>query len=254
MPDSRSHRGAHPEDVGDFSVDSSAALRRAARELSFLLGHDYAPDASLKLVGDHHQLTARQRKAVARAACSEAARTLRAARRVTVAALRGRVLSVDGFNCLITVEAMLSRAPLFRGRDGALRDLASVHGTYRTVQETERAARSLVCLLAESGVREVRVLLDRPVGNSGRARALLAEAFVRAALPAEVVLSDSVDRELVRTGDVVASSDSWILDRAQAWVDLPAALLTQQTEPPWLIEFDSPGDEDGARSSHPDEP
>ncbi|MDB4975298.1 MAG: hypothetical protein JWN48_3639, partial [Myxococcaceae bacterium] len=175
MPDSRTHRGAHPEDARDFAIDRHDALRSAALELSYLLERRYAPEASLKLVGDHHQLTVRQRKAISRAACGEPARARRAQTQLALAQLGGRALAVDGFNALITVEAMLSGAPLFRGRDGALRDLASVHGTYRAVQETERAAVLLVELLADSGASALSVLLDRPVGNSGRTRALLEE-------------------------------------------------------------------------------
>jgi hypothetical protein len=240
MPDSRNHRGAHPDDARDFGPDAVGSLRAAVVELSYLMERHYAHDASLKLVGDHHQLTVRQRKAVSRGACSDSARTGRSARRVQVEQLRGRTLAVDGFNCLITMESSLSGAPLFRGRDGALRDLASVHGTYRSVDETLPAATRLVELCARQDVARALILLDRPVGNSGRTRALFEQACDAAELPAEVLLSDSVDRELVACGargSVVASSDSWILDRAEAWVDLPLALLATSESAPWLIDF-----------------
>ena len=57
MPDARSHRGAHPEDVRDFAVGRHEVLRTAAAELSFLLARDYAPDASIKLGGAQGCLT-----------------------------------------------------------------------------------------------------------------------------------------------------------------------------------------------------
>ena len=237
MPDSRSHRGAHPEDARDFAPGAVPVLRVAAGELSFLLGRGYAVDASLKLVGDHHQLTARQRKAVARGACPDETQRARKGRHSTMAQLCGRALAIDGFNCLITVEAMLSGAPLFRGRDGALRDLASVHGSYRAVAETEAAAAALTGLLARVAPSHVQILLDRPVGNSGRTRDLLETSCASAQLEAEVALHDHVDRALVSGGRVVASSDAWLLDHAAGWVDLPMALLDTQPTSPWLIDL-----------------
>jgi hypothetical protein len=237
MPDTRNHRGAHPEDARDFASNAHAALRAAVRELSFLFEHAYAPESALKLVGDRHQLTARQRLAVLRAACGESAERGRRERRVQAAQLAGHRLALDGFNCLIGVEAMLAQAPLFRGRDGALRDLASVHGSYRSVLETERAADLLLGALARHRVAAAEIVLDRPVGNSGRTRALFAQRADSHAFPLEVRLSDHVDAELAASPDVVASSDSWILDRARAWVDLLAIVAHDEALAPWVIDL-----------------
>ncbi len=237
LPDKRQHRGAHPNDARDFASEHHATLREAAFELSWLLGRNYSERAALKLVGDQHQLSARQREAIMRGACSEQARSGRLARRLEVADLRGAMLGIDGFNCLITLEVMLSRGPVFAGRDGALRDLASVHGTYRRVAETEPAIQLLVDALVGWGVSSVHVLLDKPVGNSGRLRGLLQAALERTTLQSSCELSERVDRKLVQLGCAVASSDAWILDHARAWIDLPALLAAQQGFPLWRVEL-----------------
>jgi hypothetical protein len=223
MPDVRSHRGAHPEDARDFRPEVEPTLRRAVEELSYLLTREYGETAALKLVGDRYQLTTRQRSAVLRGACSDAGLAARRARRVEGAALAGAQVAVDGFNCLITVEAMLSGAPLFIGRDGALRDLASVHGSYRRVQETERALGLVASELATLSVRHVTVQLDRPVGNSGRVRALYASCLDTHGIAHDVRLSDHVDRELIELALPVVSSDGYILERAP-WFDLAGRL------------------------------
>lgn len=222
MPDSRGHRGAHPEDERDFAPSARARLVAAARELSFLLSHAYSPDASLKLVGDHHQLTARQRKAVQRASGARSALRARQLRAVSSAQLAGQRLALDGFNCLITVEAMLGKAPILRSRDHVLRDLSSVHGTYRTVAETERAIALLLATLTRARAAQVEVLLDRPVGNSGRTAALFAQRARELPFPLHVELADRVDPYLANCDAIVATSDSWILDRAARNLDLPA--------------------------------
>jgi hypothetical protein len=237
VPDTQSHRGAHPEDARDFAPAAEPRLRAAARELSFLLTHDYAAQAALKLVGDHHQLTARQRKAVQRASASDSAIAGRRARRIAGAQLTGQKLTLDGFNCLITVEAMLAGAPLLRCRDHVLRDLASVHGSYRSVHETERAVDLMLDTLARRALAEAHVLLDRPVGNSGRTRALFEQRAASRSLPVRVSLAERVDPELAGSADIVASSDSWILDRVARSLDLPALVAEDAGLSLWLVDF-----------------
>jgi len=227
MPDTRSHRGAHPQDAADFAPHSQRVLAQACSELSWLLTRDYSEAAALKLVGDHHQLTARQRLAVLRGACRDQALVTRQASRVTPEGLAGVELGIDGFNCLITLESMLSGAPVFVGRDGVHRDLASVHGTYRRVQETLPSLEALRDTLVQLRVGCVIFYLDRPVSNSGRLRVLIEQSFTSSAVPTSVALHDSVDPVIVRERSIVGSSDSWVIDHAARWVDLPA--LVAQT-------------------------
>src|SRR5215213_2775070 len=136
MPDVRHHRGPHPEDRSLFGPDWEGRLRTAVSDLSWLLSRDYASPSALKVVGDRYGLTARQRTAVMRCACTDEARAGRLAREVSVAALAGRRLWIDGYNVLTTVEAALAGGVVIVGRDGAWRDMASMHGTWRRVEET----------------------------------------------------------------------------------------------------------------------
>ena len=66
------------------------------------------------------------------------------------------------------MEVALAGGLLLRGHDGALRDLASVHGTYRTMRDTPRALMALGAVLAALHVQTVRFVLDAPVSNAGR--------------------------------------------------------------------------------------
>src|SRR5262249_37142935 len=144
MPDRRQHRGPHPDDAALFGrPDVLHTLRLAAGDLAWLLGRQYAPTAALTLVGNHYQLHARQRQALARAVAAPAVAGARRQRQVLAAVLAGTSLYVDGFNQLITIEVALSGGLILRGHDGALRDLASVHGTYRTITETPTALQAL---------------------------------------------------------------------------------------------------------------
>jgi hypothetical protein len=230
------HRGPHPADDHLFAPQWVPVLRRATAELSWLLTRGYPPSATLKLVGDRYALTERQRWAVGRAACPDAQRTGRAAKQLLPSGLGGRPVSIDGFNLLITLETALSGGVVLRGRDGALRDLSSIHGTYRAVQETDRAIQLAATALLALRPGPVRWLLDQPVSNSGRLAARLRELGPALGLPwtAEVVMNP--DRELAETTDVVVTSDSVVLDRAGAWLNL-AALALEPAPPRWLLDL-----------------
>src|SRR3954463_8050935 len=132
MPDSRRHRGAHPEDHRLFGDDQVEDLRKAVRDFSLLLSKEYATPSALKLVGDHFNLTERQRTAVQRASCSDEAMKIRRQSEISLEQIANQPLLIDGYNILTTLETALSGGAIFACRDGCFRDMASIHGTHRS--------------------------------------------------------------------------------------------------------------------------
>src|SRR5215216_3745694 len=100
-PDSRQHRGAHPRDRELFDAGRLAILRQATSDLSWLLSRGYALKSSLKLAGDRHNLTDRQRLAISRAACSDEQKERRKKTCLAFESLRNQRLMIDGFNLVI---------------------------------------------------------------------------------------------------------------------------------------------------------
>ncbi len=221
MPDTRKHRGPGPQDPIYFGPDARADLTAAVSDLSWLFSRGYADASALKLVGDRYKLVERQRIAVLRSACSDAALASRRSREIGTAALRGQALRIDGFNLILTLESALGGGVILSCRDGSYRDLASVHGTYRKVDETRPALELAARYLAEWGAGPCTWLLDSPVSNSGRLAGLIRE--VNPDWIAEVV--PNPDAVLVQPGDLVASADSMILDNCGEWVSLARALV-----------------------------
>lgn len=220
MPDRRTHRGLHPEDPQLFDAENLPRLRAATCDLSWLLERAYAVNSALKLVGDRYQLTARQRAAVLRSACPEPKVRARRARQLSPAELRGERLCIDGFNVLTTLEVALSGGVLLIGRDGVMRDIAGVHGSYRRVAETPKAIALLGQLTQGWGVAECAFYLDQPVSNSGRLRALLIDAARQQKLPWSATVVPDPDVVLMRSVHVVASADAQILDADVRWTNL----------------------------------
>lgn len=237
MPQRQLHRGQHPEDAKLFDAKQLPVLCRAVTDLSFLLSRGYAEKAAQKLVGDHYQLDVRQRRAVLGASCTENSIARRRAHEASAAALAGCNLHVDGYNILIVIECALSEGVLLRGRDGCVRDLASIHGSYHAVEETLPAVRLLGNAIANLHVAHTRWFFDAPVSNSGRLRALfLGEAEARG-WPWSVELTSNPDRDLAVSRDIVATSDSWILDRAEHWFNLAAAAFTLLSPRPRVLDL-----------------
>lgn len=225
MPDTRSHRGPHPEDERLFAPDAWPRLRQAMADFCWLLGRHYAAPSALKLVGDRYQLAARQRTAIERAACSDAQAAERQARRVGPEQLAGRPLWLDGYNVLTTIEAALAGGVILAGRDGAYRDMASMHGSYRKVAETRPALELLGRAGAAFGAQPWVWYLDRPVSNSGRLKRVMEEVAAAHGWPWRVELVPNPDPLLAAASEIVATADSAVLDRCRAWFNLAGEVI-----------------------------
>lgn len=237
MPDRRRHRGAAPEDAKIFAPDAVLRLRRAVEELSWLRSRGYPRDSSLSLVGNRHALVKRQRAAVGRASCSDDERSGRRARCLQAVALAGREIWIDGYNVLTTVESALAGGVVLCCRDGFLRDMASMHGSWRRVEETKPALRRIDAVLRELEPCAVRWLFDEPVSGSGKLKGMLRELFPSS----RVDLVRDPDRDFhqahARGLDiVVASADSGVLDCGVTSVGL-AALVVAEIEGAWLVDL-----------------
>jgi len=237
MPDKRTHRGPHPSDAKLFVPAAISDLRSALADFSLLLTKGYAEKSALKLVGDKFSLTERQRQAIMRSACSNQQLTSRRQREVKLAELGGRDIVIDGYNVLITIEAAMSGACVFKGRDGCFRDLASIHGTYRKVTETIPAVQLIGKFLQEHNVDNCLWLLDSPVSNSGRLKKLIGELAQENNWNWKIELSLSPDAELIKTDLTAASSDSVVLDGCKSWVNLARAIIEEKLPKAHLVDL-----------------
>jgi hypothetical protein len=240
MPDKRTHRGAHPEDAELFSAKHVANLRLAVADYSLLLSKGYAPKSLLKLVGDRFSLTDRQRLAVMRCGCSDSQLEIRRANEVNVSELEAEPIVIDGYNVLITTEAALSGAPIFRSRDGCYRDLASIHGSYRKVTETIPAIEIVAGCLNGIGVSSALWLFDSPVSNSGRLKTIIGSLAEENGWPWEIELLPNPDKKLIETDMTAATSDSDVLDKCGKWTNLTAYIIAAAIPDAQIIDLSTP--------------
>lgn len=243
MPDKRKHRGKHPADDRLFAESQHEPLRTAVADYSWLLTRGYAVDSALKLVGDRYDLTVRQRMAVRRSGCCDSSLDGRASKRIASTDAAGRPVGIDGYNLLITIESALSGGVVLIGRDGCYRDLASVHGTYRKVEETVPALTMILDHIAALKTPRIDWYLDRPVSNSGRLKALIAglieSRIARDARHAKwnIELVNDPDSALKSYPGLIVSSDSVILDACGAWLNLGGEIIDAHVPSAWRIDL-----------------
>jgi hypothetical protein len=172
-----------------------------------------------------------------RSSCSDEQRANRKSRRLDINQIAGQVIAIDGYNVLITTEAEMSGGLIFRGQDGCCRDLASIHGTYRKVSETQPAIELIGEFLQQIGIGEALWLLDSPVSNSGRLKTTLRELAERNNWNWQIDLVTSPEAALIKGERIVASSDSVILDKCGRWVDLAGEIIKNRLPEAKIIDL-----------------
>lgn len=221
-------RGYVPEDERNFSAEAVEKMRTASRHISWLLDEGYDLKQATVFVGNHFLLSERQRLAIMRSVASRQQILERKRKQVSIEALTGKEVWIDGFNIIITLEVLLSDSLLFVCMDEAVRDLAALRGTYRLIPETTEAVMMLFDVLQEARVSKVNILLDEPVSNSGRLKILIAEtAEGNYAFDLNIQICRDVDRTLYQK-EYVITSDSVILDHCVSWANLTAECMKRK--------------------------
>ena len=221
-------RGYVPEDEKFFSPDAIEKMRTASRHIFYLINEGYNLKQATVFTGNHFQLSERQRLALMRSLASRHQLAERKRKLAAADELAGKDVWIDGFNTIITLEVLLSDSLLFSCMDGTVRDLAALRGTYCPIPQTPEAVKLMFDVLQEAFVREVNILLDQPVSNSGRLKTLIADvAEGDYSFHTDITILKDVDRQLYGKERVI-TSDSIILDHCISWVNLTAECMKRK--------------------------
>jgi len=151
------------------------------------------------------------------------------------AAKEGR-LYIDGFNLIITLEVALSGSLVILGKDGVLRDLAGLRGTYFLIDQTDVALDLIGETFKELSIPGAVFYLDAPVSNSGRLRSRILKHAEKWHIPVTVELVPNSDLVLSKMSRVV-SGDSIILDQCSSWFNLSRKIVTDLIKDAWVVTF-----------------
>ena len=229
-------RGFDPDDIRQFSDEALPLLQTAQEEMCWLMNRGYPMGSVTELVGGHHQLTARQRIALQRATATERQCAIRQATQMSMSEARGRLVLIDGFNLIITLEVALSGSILILGMDRVIRDLAGLRGTYRLITQTEQAIALIGQSLAELDVSEALFYLDANVSNSGRLRRMILDKAVTWMTPVSAELVPNADTCL-KGKPLIVTGDSFVIDACQSWINLSARIVMDKIPNAWIVQL-----------------
>ena len=199
----------------------SSELLEAYRDFKYLLNRGYRKRVALDFVANHYRLTLKRRHFLARCVFSDAEIEERRKKIVDARFLRGRVIGIDGFNVLITLESLIEgRAILCE--DGLVRDLKYQKG-YRTSERTGSRIEMLASFLSKLKPEEAVFFYERAISRSGEIARLTEEALLRYGVKGKALAVKSPDFEL-RKFETVATSDVGIISKAGHVFDLPHAV------------------------------
>lgn len=229
-------RGTEPQDGKFFGKEALDKLGFAQEEIRFLIDRGYPIKPVVKLIGDHYQLSTRQRLALTRSTCTTQAEKLRREKSLSLQEMKNQTIFIDGFNVIITLEVALSGGIILKGQDNIMRDLAGLRGTYRLIDKTELALVLLGKVLDELGVKEVYLYLDAPVSNSGRLKQKIFEQSVNWKVKVQVEVVNNPDT-LLSNKEHVITGDAIILDRCKSYFNLVAYIIEEYICEAWIIQI-----------------
>ncbi|MEM2907605.1 MAG: DUF434 domain-containing protein [Candidatus Hadarchaeales archaeon] len=205
----------------------SRELKRAIKDLRYLLNRGYPRESAVSFVSNHYRLPLSQRHLLTRCVFSDAEAAANRAKAVDMASVRGKSLGVDGYNVLITVESILTGKPIVMCDDGYVRDLRAIFGKYRKSPATSKALKTVLMTVSEARPSEVYILFDGQVSRSGELAAEVRGLLERTGLEGSAKAVKGVDFQL-RGFDVAASSDRAVIERARSIWDIPGEILKRK--------------------------
>jgi hypothetical protein len=193
-------------------------------DLRFLLNRGYNRATAVRTVANRYRLPKADRHILMRAVFSENEAEEHRMKRVDIADINGRKVTVDGYNVLITVESGLKGKELFLSDDGFVRDVAATFGKYRFSNVSEKAIELILKGLERNSPSEVNFIFDSQVSFSGELCRLIRAKMSEIGLKGNAKTSDNADYEIILSRGIVCSSDTAIIKKADKLLDLPRHL------------------------------
>lgn len=228
-------RGYVPTDEKEFKGDNLNKLYKSSEDLLYLLKRGYKIKGASTFVGNHYLLSERQRLALVRGISKNDDIKIRKDKEVNNFSVT-KVIHIDGFNTIITLEVALSNSLIIKSMDETIRDLAGLRGTYSVIDKTEIAIKLIGDFLLEHKIEKAIFYLDKPVSNSGRLKIKILEIFESLELEIEVVNIDNVD-SVLKSKENVVSSDAIILDNCISWINLNKYIIEEKISNDNYIDF-----------------
>lgn len=199
----------------------------AAEDLRYLLSRGYGRISAVKFVGDKYKLDKPQRLLLYRGVYSPEGAAAHRKKLVGTNDVQQEKLSVDGFNVLLTVNSELKGIPNYLSDDGFVRDVSEIHSS-ATKANLSKPVQLTISALKDLEVAKVYIIFDRLISKSGELSKQVFEELRANSVAGESLTAESADFEVLKRGEIAASSDSIIIDKADRVFDLAAYVITRK--------------------------
>jgi hypothetical protein len=198
-------------------------LRDAVCDLRYLLERGYKRKAAVDYVSNRYRLPTADRNLLLRAVYPRVEAAEHRRKLVGAPDIRGEEVLIDGYNVLITVEALLQGRTLVLCDDGYLRDTSAVYGKYRIDEGTLSALDAILGFLKKYSLHPV-FIFDSQVSRSGELCGLIRERLREHGLPGDARTATQADKTLRRSGreKVISTSDTAVIKNAGRILDIPS--------------------------------
>ncbi|MEA1924662.1 MAG: DUF434 domain-containing protein [Candidatus Altiarchaeota archaeon] len=202
-------------------------VQKASEDMKYLLDRGYNRDTSLNLAVNRYHLDMRERNYLRRYVFSENEIRLHKSKLISIIEINGEKIVVDGFNVLITVDAVLKERNLVEGMDCILRDTSMVFSNYRFNSDTIKALDALMTLFLKYNPEEVFFVFDSQISRSGELSSYVREKMGDIGISGGASTAKSADKKIIELNHITASSDSHIIESVNQIVDLSREIKQQ---------------------------
>ncbi len=203
-------------------------LKEAARDLRWIDARGYPRRSAIRFIGDHYQLSARERDILLRSAFPAATVKERRRRVVQACDLSKERVIIDGYNVTITIESALSGRLIILADDGFVRDVSRIFRSFMATEQTRVAWSHILRFLKEREPGMIEVVLDRPMSKSAELAARITRWMKECRIPGLCTLSSTGEKELAGQKGIKASADTVIIDHSDRVFDLAGHIIRRR--------------------------
>lgn len=203
-------------------------LIEAAKDFRYLLSRNYNREGALAFVGDKYQLNKNERLKLYRCVYDLQTAEQHRKKLLPIKVIKGKTLTIDGYNVLITIETRLSNKPLLDCDDGFVRDVSAVHGKHKPTLRTEKALKLILKTIRKNKPEKINFFYDSQISRSGELAALTRQLIKRAKLKGSAEAIKNPDTYVIKFGEIIASSDTVIIEKARKIVDLAGETIKKK--------------------------
>lgn len=201
-----------------------AVSPEAVADIRYLLARGYGRISSVKFVGDKHGLDKTQRLILYRGVYPPSVAASHARKLVSPDEVRGKRLAIDGYNVLITINGAMGGVPVFLCDDGLVRDSSETHSS-ASREDLSKAISHALSFIRTVGPGGAFFVFDRLISRSGELSKQVAQEMKENGIPGCASTATSADFEVLKRGELVSSSDSVVIDKAERVFDLAGHVI-----------------------------